>query len=96
MAGSKPEYRMQILDKLEEMRFVEADTLDELKSCLGMSDVCNTQFSKALRSLCYHYGAIRIKRPHAWARHYGPLVYKVTYVSRRAHDAAMATIAVAV
>jgi hypothetical protein len=82
-AGSKPEHRMRLLEVLETFpagHVVKGENIEELRTVCGMEDVSNTQFSKALRSLCYHYRVIRIHRPHALSRHFGPRIFEVSYI----------------
>lgn len=82
-AGSKPENRVRIFEGLKALpvgSVLRAESLEELKKMFDMEHVSNTQFSKALRSLCYHYRAVRINRPHAWGRHFGPRVFEVSYI----------------
>lgn len=55
MASSSPELRMRIAEKVKERRLVRGKTIEELKDTLGMSDVSNTQFGLAIRSLQFRY-----------------------------------------
>ncbi len=80
--ASDPELRMQILSKVQETGMVRAATLAELKECFGMSEVSNTQFGKALRSLYYKYRQLRVNRPHAERPYYGPRIYEVSYTPK--------------
>lgn len=83
---------MRILEKLQSVRVVRAETLEELKAHFDMVEVCNTQFGKALRSLCYNkeYRVIRIIRPYSSGHYYRPRTYVVRYVSESALEGALA------
>jgi hypothetical protein len=80
MAGSNPELRMRILSKVKESGVVKAESMKELKQLFDMADVSNTQFGKALRSLTFNYGVVRVNRPHAWGPYSGPRIFQVSYV----------------
>lgn len=61
--ASDPEIRENLALRLSEAVRIEANTLSELKALLGMSDVSNTQFNKALGSLVYNSGCVVMRRP---------------------------------
>lgn len=74
---------MRIAEKMCEVGTVKAASLPELKVMLGFEAVSNTQFGKALRSLHYKYGPVRVNRPLVLSG-YEPREYHVTYVATRA------------
>ena len=80
--ASNPELRMRIAQKVRELGTVKADTLGELKDMLDMADVSNTQFGRALRSLHYKYGPVRLNRPLV-SFGYGSRPYHLTCVESR-------------
>jgi len=93
--ASDPDLRERMLRKIEQERTIKATTIKELRSKFGESETSSTQFRKALGSLQYHYGKIRVFRPHSVRSHYGPRVYEVICaadVSRIFNPALVATV----
>lgn len=80
--SSNPELRMRITEKVSALGTVKADSLAELKQILELGDVSNTQFGKALRSLHYKYGPVRVNRPLVYDGR-KPREYHVTYTGAR-------------
>jgi hypothetical protein len=78
VAGSRPEVREIVLERLTQVGIVEGPTFGAIREKLGIAleDVSNTQFSKAVRSLYFNYGAVTYGRegtsgPHMQGRgHY--------------------------
>ncbi len=64
MAGSRPEVRQDILERLEPGVVVHGATMGDIRDQLGIApeDVSNTQFSKAVRSLHYNHGIVTYGR----------------------------------
>lgn len=64
MAGSRPEVRQDILERLAPGEVIHGSTLGDIRDQLGIAreDVSNTQFSKAVRSLHYNHGAVTYGR----------------------------------
>ena len=64
MAGSRPEVRADVLERLEPGVILRGETLGELREQLGIAqdDVSNTQFSKAVRSLHYNHELVTYGR----------------------------------
>ena len=60
MAGSRPEVRQDVLERLEPGVIIKGSSFGDLRDQLGIAqtEVSNTQFSKAVRSLFYNHGAI--------------------------------------
>lgn len=73
MPHSDPNLRMRIAEKVKELGFINADSLEDLKRTLGMGEVSNTQFGRALGSLCFNHPAqgVRVARPHSQHPHAG-------------------------
>lgn len=61
--GSKPEVRERIVVELKKRGAVRCHTMVDLKDRLGMGEVSVTQFRKALGSLQYKSGCVRLLRP---------------------------------
>lgn len=77
--SSDPELRKSIAEKIKEAGgTVSAVSIPDLKHALGMDEVTNTQFSKALGSLHYNPGPVRLCRPHT--AHMKPRPYAVRYM----------------
>jgi len=56
---------------------INADSIEELKQIVGMTDISNTQFRLALHSLHYKPGPVRVSRPHS--DYMEPRPYLVSY-----------------
>ena len=71
MAGSKPEVRADVLERLEPGVVLKGESLGEIREQLGIAqnDVSNTQFSKAVRSLHYNHGLVTYGRTWTDDRH---------------------------
>lgn len=75
--GSNPELRERITSALAQLRTVECETLGGLKVAVGMECVSNSQFRKALWSLHYNPGPVRVFHPWDGRSSRGP--YIATY-----------------
>lgn len=77
--SSDPKLRQVLAKKLQEAGTVRADSITELKRAIGMQDVTNTQFGRALRSLHYNPGPVHVCRPHVVDM--GPRPYTVSHLA---------------
>lgn len=61
MAGSRPEVREMVLERLKSVGVVKGRTFGAMREELGIPQdvVSNTQFSRAVRSLDYNYGVVK-------------------------------------
>jgi hypothetical protein len=78
MTHSKPVFRERLVNAVRELGVVSAPSIGELKVVVGMDDVSNTQFGRALRSLHYHYKLVHLNRPYT--THMCARPFHVTYV----------------
>ncbi len=77
--GSNPVVKERLQRMMEGKRHIEAESVEELKNGVDMSDVSNTQFRRALESLHYNPGPVHVNRPHMG--HMAARPYHVTYVA---------------
>lgn len=75
--GSDPVICMRLAAELKHRTRVVADTIAGLKAVVGMDDVTDTQFEKALRSLGYNSRVVRIDWPREIGLEQTP--YRVSY-----------------
>ena len=71
MPHSDPDLRMRIAEEVRQRGPLTEDTITDLRVALDMTDVSNTQFSRALRSLHFQHPevGVRLSRPGAGHPH---------------------------
>lgn len=60
--ASRPAIRDQLYDELRKRGRVSGESIPDLKREVNMENVSNTQFHRALNSLCYGSGRVGMRR----------------------------------